>query len=81
MEAAAGSPAEDVQQVQLALVCGVDEDTLDREEAAILVALRRSVRQVGVEEEPCPPLAAPGTCGSKVTLQFGVHIFGQCQCQ
>lgn len=54
MEVAAESPVEGVQQVQLALVRGVDEDTLDGEEAAVSVALRRRVRQVGVEEEPFP---------------------------
>lgn len=70
MEVAAESPVEGVQQVQLALVRGVDEDTLDGEEAAVSVALRRSVRQVGVEEEPFPQLAATGTCGSKVTLSL-----------
>lgn len=70
MEVAAESPVEGVQQVQLALVRGVDEDTLDGEEAAVSVALRRSVRQVGVEEEPFPQLASTGTCGSKVNLSL-----------
>lgn len=55
-------PVEGVQQVQLCSVCGVDELTLDREEAAIFSTLRRRRRPGGaVKEPPGPHFTAAGT--------------------
>lgn len=60
------SPVEGVQQVQLTPVCHVDEDTLNREEAAIFITLRRRVRHGAVEETSRPHLTAARTCKAKV---------------
>lgn len=68
-------PVEGVQQVQLGLVCRVDEDALNGEEAAVFATLGRRVRYGGVEEASGPLLTAAGTCGSEVTFSLEHRIW------
>ena len=46
------SPVEGVQQVQLSSVRHVDESTLNGEEVAVFITLRRRVRGGAMEETP-----------------------------
>lgn len=68
-------PVEGMQQVQLCSVCGVDEFTLDWEEAAIFSTLRRRRRPGrAVKEPPGPHLTAAGTCRSEVSKSMSLMI-------
>lgn len=64
-----------MQQVQLGLVCRVDEDALNGEEAAVFATLGRRVQHGGVEEASGPLLTAAGTCGSEVTFSLEHRIW------
>lgn len=64
-----------MQQVQLGLICRVDEDTLYGEETAVFATLGRRVRQGGVEEASRPLFTAAGTCGSEVTFSLEHRIW------
>lgn len=59
------SPVENSHQVKLGASSCIDEDTLDWEESAISITLRRSVGGGAMEETSGPDLTATRTYRSK----------------